>query len=96
MVRIKVNRPIALTLGPTDNLFDAISGKNTREMKPGIHEVSEAELGHWFIQALIADGAVEVLAEPASEPEAVDAEVIEEAAPEEKPEPEAKPKKGKG
>jgi hypothetical protein len=45
MPRIHVLQPFVLRIGQTRVVYDV-----------GVHEISEADLGHWFVQACIKDG----------------------------------------
>ena len=56
MPRIKVLRPFCLRLGRSHA---------PREFAVGEHEISEAELGHWFFRACLAEGRAVLLPEEA-------------------------------
>ena len=49
MIKIEVTRPVCI---PSDDL------ESKRDLKKGIYEVSEAVLEHWFVSALMRDGAI--------------------------------------
>ncbi|WP_448875223.1 Rho termination factor N-terminal domain-containing protein [Desulfobulbus propionicus] len=43
------------------------SGKKLRVFTPGVHELSEEELGNWFVQGCIREGRAAVLPDDADE-----------------------------
>ena len=51
-VRIKVNKPVALP--------EVDSGQRLADVRPGVHEVDERVLQHWFVRSLIKSGAIVV------------------------------------
>lgn len=44
------------------------SGKKLRVFTPGVHELSEEEIGNWFVQGCIREGRAAVLPDDAGEP----------------------------
>jgi hypothetical protein len=60
MQKIKVLSPIRLRVR---------TGAPARDFTPGVHEVSEEEFGHWFMQACIKEGRAVLVTEESALPE---------------------------
>ena len=61
MKKIKVDQPFSLR-------FDSES--ELREFGKGMHEISETELTHWFIQGCLKEGRAVLVIDAEAEPEA--------------------------
>lgn len=69
MAQIRVFRPFYLNTVP---------GSPARLFAPGVHTLTEAEVGHWYVRACVKDGLAEDMAAPVTEaPKAEDAPVAE-------------------